>query len=369
MTRPLLVIALVAACALAVCATITPAHAATRPAASAPPAPRVGSSAPPPRIEFPPPPAPNSPDGSTGGPATTNGDEVGTPFWDLGGRIRNAIDGWFRHLVTDALNPALELVGQTLLSTPRVAGEERVRELWRYSLALADALLVLVLLAAGALVMRHETVQTRFALKDALPRIVFAAVVANASLVLSGQMIAVANAFATGFLAGGVNPEQASQRLQLFVVDAIASGGIFLILLGLVCAIFAVFLLVLYIVRAALVVALVCAAPLMLLAHALPQTDALARLWWRAMTAALAVQVAQAFLLATAVRVYFGSDGRAALGLPLGGGLIDLLIALCVLWLLVKVPLWAKQLVFAGRPSIVVRAARTYVSAQVGRPA
>lgn len=58
----------------------------------------------------------------------------------------------------------------------------------------------------------------------------------------------------------------------------------------------AVVLLVLYIVRAALVVGLVCAAPLMLLAHALPQADGFARLWWRGMLAALGVQVAQALV-------------------------------------------------------------------------
>ena len=131
----------------------------------------------------------------------------------------------------------------------------------------------------------------------------------------------------------------------------------------------AVILLVLYIVRAALIVVLVCAAPLMLIAHALPQTEGLARLWWRGMTAALGVQVAQAFLLATAVRVFFTSEGHSALGLSVTGSLIDLLVALCLLWLLVKVPFWAKELAFSNRPSLAVRAAKTYVLAQVGRTA
>ena len=290
-------------------------------------------------------------------------------FWDIPGRVRKAIDEWFRTLVEDALNPALELVGRTLLSTPQVTGVGRVSELWQYSLGIADALLVLVIVVAGALLMGHETVQTRYALKDALPRLVFAAVAANASLALSGQMVAVANALSSGFLSGGVDPAEASIRLRAFVVGAVASGGIFLILLGLVCAVFAVILLVLYVVRAALIVLLVCAAPLMLLGHALPYTDGLARLWWRGMTAALAVQVAQAFVLATAVRVFFTPDGDGALGLTVTGGLIDLLVALCLLWLLVKIPFWAKDIAFSSRPSIVVRAAKTYVLAQAGRVA
>jgi hypothetical protein len=315
------------------------------------------------------PPLPGNRGGGSSGGAVSGGGESHPAFWDIPGQIKKAIDDWFRHLVTDALNPALDLVGKTLLSTPQVVGAGRVGELWTYSLGIADALLVLVIVVAGGLLLGHETVQSRYALKDALPRLAFAAIVANASLALSGQLIGIADAFSYGLLSGGVDPAQASASLKQFIVGAVASGGIFLIFLGLACAIVAVILLVLYIVRAAVVVVLVCAAPLMLLAHALPQTEGLARLWWRAMTAALGVQVAQAFLLATAVRVFFSSEGHATLGLSVTGSLIDLLVALCLLWLLVKVPLWAKEFVFSSRPSLVVRAAKTYVLAQTGRAA
>jgi Putative Ig domain len=311
---------------------------------------------------------PTAPSGGPGG-SVSGGGESHPAFWDIPGQIKKAIDDWFRHLVTDALNPALELVGKTLLSTPQVVSSGRVGQLWAYSLGIADALLVLLIVIAGALVMGHETVQSRYALKDALPRLAFAAIVANASLALSGQLIGIADGFSFGFLAGGVDPAQASASLKQFIVGAVASGGIFLIFLGLACAVVAVILLVLYIVRAALIVVLVCAAPLMLIAHALPQTEGLARLWWRGMTAALGVQVAQAFLLATAVRVFFTSEGHSALGLSVTGSLIDLLVALCLLWLLVKVPFWAKELAFSNRPSLAVRAAKTYVLAQVGRAA
>jgi hypothetical protein len=37
--------------------------------------------------------------------------------------------------------------------------------------------------------------------------------------------------------------------------------------------------------------------------------------------------------------------------------------------LLVKVPFWAKELAFSNRPSLFVRAAKTYVLAQAGRAA
>jgi hypothetical protein len=184
-----------------------------------------------------------------------------------------------------------------------------------------------------------------------------------------GQLITIANALSAGLLGAGVDPGGVADRLGGFVVAAISGGGIFLIFLGLACAVVAVVLLVLYIVRAALVVLLVCAAPLMLLCHALPQTDGLARLWWRSLLAALGIQVAQALVLTAAVNVFLTPGGRGALGLSATGGLVDLLVVLCLLWILVRIPFWAKDLAFSGRTSIAARAAKTYVVAKFVRGA
>jgi hypothetical protein len=315
------------------------------------------------------PPLPADQNGSAPGGQVNVGGESKPAWWDIPGRVRYGIDAWFRGLVTDALNPMLDLVGKTVLATPQIAGQDEIGQIWLISLGIADALLVLFLLAAGALLMTNETLHSRYALKDALPRIVFGAIVANASLSLSGQLISFANALGSGFLAGGVDPAQASVQLKDFIFGAVAGSGIFVILLGLVAAALAVVLLVLYIVRAAVVLILIAGAPLMLITHALPQTDGLARLWWRGMTAALGVQVAQALVLATAVRVFFNSDGRAALGLTVTGNLIDLLVCLCLFWILIRIPFWAKDLAFSGRRTMVGQAARTYVLARVGRKA
>jgi hypothetical protein len=274
------------------------------------------------------PPLPADQGGAQPGGQVNVGTESKPAWWDIPGRVRYGIDSWFRGLVTDALNPMLDLVGKTVLATPQVAGQGEVGQIWLISLGIADGLLVLFLLAAGALLMTNETLHSRYALKDALPRIAFGAITANASLSLSGQLIAFANALSSGFLAGGVDPAQASIQLKDFILGAVAGSGIFVILLGLVAAALAVVLLILFIVRATVVLILIAGAPVMLITHALPQTDGLARLWWRGMTAALGVQVAQALVLATAVRVFFNSGGRAALGLSVTGNLIDLLVCL-----------------------------------------
>jgi hypothetical protein len=334
-----------------------------------PPVTTVDQSTPPgPGIQVGPPLPADQGTGASGG--QVNGGTEGKPaWWDIPGRVRYGIDEWFRGLVTDALNPMLDLIGKTVLATPQIAGQGEVGQIWLISLGIADGLLVLFLLAAGALLMTNETLHSRYALKDALPRIVFGAIVANASLSLSGQLISFANALAGGFLAGGVDPAQASVQLKDFILGAVAGSGIFVILLGLVAAALSVVLLILFIVRATVVLLLIAAAPVMLITHALPQTDGLARLWWRGMTAALGVQVAQALVLATAVRVFFNSGGRAALGLSVTGNLIDLLVCLCLFWILIRIPFWAKDIAFSGRRTMVGQAARTYVLARVGRKA
>ena len=340
------------------------------PPATQPAAPALTQSTPGPGIQIGPPlPADQGQSGSTPGGQVNVGTESKPSWWDVPGRVRYGIDAWFRGLVTDALNPMLDLIGKTVLATPQVAGQGEVGQIWLISLGIADGLLVLFLLAAGALLMTNETLHSRYALKDAIPRIVVGAIAANASLSLSGQMISFANSLSAGFLAGGVDPQQASLQLKDFILGAVAGSGIFVILLGLVAAALAVMLLILYIVRATVVLILIAGAPLMLVTHALPQTDGLARLWWRGMTAALGVQVAQSLVLATAVRVFFNSGGRQALGLSVTGNLIDLLVCLCLFWILIRIPFWAKDLAFSGRRTMVGQAARTYVLARVGRKA
>ncbi|MGD1057899.1 MAG: conjugal transfer protein TrbL family protein [Solirubrobacteraceae bacterium] len=291
-------------------------------------------------------------------------------FFDVGGKIEAAINEWFAGLVKDALNPAMVLVGRTLLSTPQVAGEAQVRNYWQLSVGVADSLLVLVVMAAGALVMGHETLQTSYAIKDVLPRLGVAAIAVNASLAISGQMVNVANVLASGLLGNGVDPEQAGDTLEQLVLHSITDGGIFLVLLGLACAVLAVALLILYLVRASLIVLFVCAAPLMLLGHGLPQTEGMARLWWRVMLALLGVQVAQAITLAAAVHIFFASGGHSVLGLGTGGSLIDLLLVLCLFWVLLRIPFWAKELVGSRRySSNTARMAKTYVIFRVIRGA
>ena len=291
--------------------------------------------------------APSTPDAGSGG-AVSGGSQPSPGLFDITGHIEAAIDSWFRDLVTSALDPILTLLGHTLLATPNVTAQSRVGELWRMTEGIADAFLVLFVLVGGAIVMGHETIQTRTAMKDVLPRIVVAAVAVNASLSLAGLAISTADSLSQAVLGQGVDPSQAAVVLRQLVLGSLADGGIFVVLLGGVVAVLAIILLATYIVRLALVILLVVAAPICLVCHALPQTEGLARLWWRAFAGTLAVQVAQSLVLVTALRVFLASGGPANLGIASTGGLVDLLVSACLCWVLVKIPGWVSRVVFSG---------------------
>ena len=291
--------------------------------------------------------APGAPTAGSGG-TVSGGTQPSPGLFDITGHIEAAIDDWFRSLVTDALDPVLTLLGHTLLATPNVTAQSRVGQLWRMAEGIADAFLVLFVLAGGAIVMGYETFQTRTALRDVLPRIVVAAVAVNASLGLAGLAITTADSLSAALLGQGVDAANAAVVLRQLVLGSLASGGIFVVLLGGAVAVLAVVLLATYVVRLALVILLVVAAPICLVCHALPQTEGLAKLWWRAFSGTLAVQVAQSLVLITALRVFLASGGPANLGIASTGGVVDLLVSACLCWVLVKIPGWVSRVVFSG---------------------
>jgi hypothetical protein len=291
--------------------------------------------------------APSTPLPSSGS-AVSGGTQSSPGLFDITGHIEAAIDAWFQDLVTAALDPVLTLLGHTLLATPNVTAQGRVGELWQMTQGIADAFLVLFVLIGGAIVMGHETLQTRTAIKDVLPRIVIAAVAVNASLSVAGLSISTADALSQAVLGQGVDPAQAAVVLRQLILGSLADGSIFVVLLGGVVAVLAVVLLATYIIRLALVVLLIVGAPICLVCHALPQTEGVARLWWRAFCGTLAVQVAQSSVLVTALRVFLASGGPANLGIASSGGVVDLLVSACLCWVLVKIPSWVSRVVFSG---------------------
>jgi hypothetical protein len=272
-------------------------------------------------------------------PPTTAGSRSRVPFpappapglFDVAGRIRAAVNGWLRDLVAAAIDPAVDLAARSVLATPNLAAPGgRVRELWGLSVGLANAGYVLLVCAGGVLLMTNETLQARYAIKDVAPRLVVGLVASNTSLVLVGVGIELANALSRALLGPGVDPAQARATLKAVLVFPLDDADVWLTLLMVAVVVLALVLGASYVLRVAVLVALIVAGPLALAGHALPQTEALARWWWRGVTACLAIPVAQSLALITALRVFFHTDQDRVLGLG-SARLVDLLVATCLL--------------------------------------
>ena len=302
-------------------------------------------------------------------PAAPTADAISLPgtggcgLLDFGCYVSNAITSWFAGLVKSAVNPLLALIGRTALSTPQPDSIAAVRTLWSTGLGIADACYGLLVLIGGIIVMSHETLQTSYSAKEIAPRIVIGFVTANLSMVLMSKAIDLANGLSAAFTAGGVNPQSAATSLMTTLGNSISSGGIFLILLALAGVVLALVLAAVYVIRLMAVVLLAAAAPLCLALYALPQTAWAARWWWRALTAALAIQVTQGLVMTAAVQVFFSpgwlpGDISSALG--------QTLITLCLLYILMRIPFWVARPVLTpfGR-SPLRRAVRFAVTAAV----
>jgi hypothetical protein len=287
----------------------------------------------------------------------------GCGFLDFTCHVTSAITGWFAGLVRSAVNPLLALIGQSALSTPQPGAIPAVHTMWATSLAIADACYVLLVLLGGVLVMSHETVQTSYSVKEIAPRIVLGFAGANLSMALISQAITVANGLSAALAGHGVDPATAAASLLRTLGNSVSTSGIFLILLALAGIVMALVLAVVYVLRLMAVVLLAAAAPLALALYALPQTSWAARWWWRALTAVLAIQVAQGLVLTAAVQVFFAPGwlpGHTA------GYLEQVLITLCLLYVLMRIPFWvARPVLTPFGHSPLRRAARFAVTAAV----
>jgi hypothetical protein len=307
----------------------------------------LGPGAPGPVVTAPPP--------ATAPSTSSSGDD---PSWyDIPGQIKKAIDDFFAGLVKDALNPVLSLLGRTLLATPDVTTMARVGQIWTGMAVLANSLYVLFVLAGAVIIMTHETLQTRYAAKQIIPRLFVGFIAGNASLALFGLVIHVADIISMGIMGQGLDPNQAGPALANMITGSITGlgGGIFLSILGLAVAAMAIVLLITYIVRVALAIILAVSAPLALACLALPQTEGLARLWWRASLGTLAVQLGQSLTLIAGLQVLLDPGGVNAIGLPTSGGFVDLLVFLALFWILIRIPVWVSRMIFGRSHSTLMK--------------
>ena len=307
-------------------------------------------------------------------PANPNGSADGAgsgsvAWYDIPGQVEQAIDTWFGDLVKSALTPVLTLLGELVLATPNLLGG-RVSQIWEVTLGIADAVFGLFVVIGGIVVMTHDSVQTRYGLKQILPRLFFGFIAANTSLLLINQVLSFGNAITLAVWSTPVSGAGIGNQLLGYIMSSIflpdGVTQIFMILFGLVLAVLALAVLFSFALRTAGLLLLTVLAPLMLLCHALPGLDAAAQLWWRALGAILAIQILQATVLMLMLQVFFDPDSNV-LGVPTAAGLVDLLVCGALFVILLKIPNWVMRMLLGRAPrSTAMSLLRTAAVAAVG---
>ncbi|MEX5712009.1 hypothetical protein AB1484_27880, partial [Parafrankia sp. FMc6] len=311
--------------------------------------------------EVPPPPRPQT----TPEAPDTGGDGGGIVGW-ITDAINDAITGFFRTLVTAALNPLLDLLGRTLLTTPEPSQLPAIGEMWSTSWAISATAYGTLIMFGGITVMALGTVQSRISIKEVAPRIPIGFLAAGLSQFLATKAIQIANVLPGAILSEGLNPDTAAGQLKTIILAAIVPtpGGfgksIFVIFLGLFLAGSVVALLCTYIARVVIEVALIGAAPLALAGHGHPLTEKVAFWWWRAFFGCLGIQIAQSFVLIASFKVFFTPGGFTLFG-PTPDGVVNLLAAITLIYFLFKIPFWLMPRIGHGGGGILGRVVRAYV--------
>ncbi|CRK55156.1 Outer membrane protein, OmpA/MotB family [Alloactinosynnema sp. L-07] len=282
----------------------------------------------------------------TGQPGQGEETEDDCGITDIGACITEAINSFFRGIVTEALNPLLDLLSKTLLTTPMPDSLPRVGELWDNSWQILLISYGLLVLLAGVIAMGYQTVQTRHSIKELAPRLVVGFLAGALSLWVATKGIQIANALVAAIMGGGVDANSAGETLRNLVLSSL-NGGIWIIFIGIFLAGMLVALLVTYVVRVAMTIILIAGAPLALMFHALPQTEGIAYWWWKAYGGCLAIQLGQSLTLITAMKVFLAPGGFTLFG-PTMSGLVNLLVALALMYILFKIPFWVLSSVRGG---------------------
>ncbi len=267
---------------------------------------------------------------------------AGTAVAAAPSQVPNPTDWLLQHLFTNPFkSSAKKTIANALQSaevafqTPDVSTQPRVREIWQSLLIVSDSLLLLLLVIGAIMVVAGDW--TYLEAKELAPRALFAAIGVNLSLFVLGQGIVISNELVKGFLQ--VDPNS----LSITTDRLVQSGTVAPIVLSLLL-IGALFLLLSNLIRVVIVVLLGIGGPIMQVFGVLPQTDGVARGWWRATAACLIAPAVQALLLTIGVKIFF-SEGGTALGAAAqakagNGTLVDVVLVLVIITLMAWVPLW-----------------------------
>jgi hypothetical protein len=140
--------------------------------------------------------------------------------------MMNQLVAWLAAFVLDSLTALVDVLRHTAFLTPNVTRLPQVYELWSQNMAVVNTCYLLAVIAADAVAMTHESVQIRYAVKDLVPRLVFAAIAANFSLNWCSRIYDAANALTSALTAQPLAGPGALDQVRGQVAAALANPAV-----------------------------------------------------------------------------------------------------------------------------------------------
>ncbi|MEV4416585.1 hypothetical protein [Catellatospora sp. NPDC049609] len=278
-------------------------------------------------------------------------------------RLIAVIVGWLATNVDNALNLLWDLLSSSLLRSPDVTALPQVKEFADTSLAAVNTAYVLAVVAVAFMIMGRGTLSAHspYGPGELIPRLVIGWIGANFALPAFSLIIGLANSLTEAMTAQPIQSPDSLTYLRQLVKSALLQtpvgpspgtaasqpNAFLLILIGLIIAGLLGTLLCQLVVRLGTLVFLAGIAPLALALHGTPWTEPGAKLWWRATLGTVGIVFGQAVMLHVAMRILLTpSANLPVLGLPgEPGATMNLLIVVCILLGVVKIPSLMKRYV------------------------
>jgi hypothetical protein len=228
------------------------------------------------------------------------------------------------------------------------------------------------------LVLGRDTIQTTYGPGVLIPRLIIGLIGANVAVPLCSTLIGLANAVTAALTSQDITSPGSMQLLRATTINTMNGQtganpvSFLLLLIALLIAVLVIVLIVQWIIRLGVLVVVVGISPIALALHGTPQTEGAAKLWWRAILGTLGTVVIQAVALHTTLTIFLNPNTNLpVLGLPLPGGdpgaIMNLLIVVCLLWGILKIPGLMRRYVTQSRPSTMGMIFRVVLVQQLTR--
>ena len=292
--------------------------------------------------------------------------------------VDNIISGvlnWFAKTIVGALNALWDLLSATVFVSPDVTQLPQVTGFASTSLGIVNACYVLAFLWVAILVMGRDTIQATYGPGELIPRLIIGLIAANFAIPLCSTIIGLANALTAALTSQDITAPGSMQHLRTTTATALnnqsgaSPAGFLLLLIGLLIAVLVAMLVVQWIIRLGVLVVAVGIAPIALALHGTPQTEGAAKLWWRTILGTLGTVVMQAVALHTTLSIFLNPNTNlTVLGLPGDpGAVMNLLIVVCLLWGVLKIPALMRRYITQNRPGTMGMILRVVLVQQISR--